>query len=148
VVKFAGIGGPISAGASTQCPVSRCVGACPNPSSGGLPAALHATLDAILGKAMPFDAVVFAEIRPPSANAQNEFFARLRPPCAEAAGALVRLRRAPDGIVDENMPGRRRLLRREVIAFHQLCKAIGPQGSLLSPLRQVLRHRNGTGGSS
>jgi hypothetical protein len=65
------------------------------------------------------DAEVLAQIGPPSALAENELFARHRPPCAEAAGALERLRPALNLIVNEDLPGRRRPLRREPIAIHQ-----------------------------
>jgi hypothetical protein len=96
------------------------------PSNGGLRVSSHSTtLNAIRGMAKPFDAVVLAEIGPPSAIAQNEFFAWLRPPCAEATEAPMRSRRGLDSIVDEDVPRRRALFRGEAIAINEFLKAIG-----------------------
>jgi hypothetical protein len=65
------------------------------------------------------DAVVRPEIGAPSAVAQDEFRARLRPPCTEAAGARVSSQRVCGPIVDEDLPRRRWLFRRELIAIQQ-----------------------------
>jgi hypothetical protein len=64
------------------------------------------------------DAVVRAEIRAPSAIAQDELSTGRRPPCAKAASALVRPGNDPDFAVHEDLSRRRRLLCREAMAFH------------------------------
>jgi hypothetical protein len=68
-----------------------------------------------------------ASFRPASAFAENEL-ARRRPPSAEAAGALERLRPGLNLIVDDNLPGRRRLRRCEAIAIDRALRVIDPQG--------------------
>ena len=70
------------------------------------------------------DAVVLAEVAPPAALAQYELSGRLRPPRPEVGRWLMRERRAADLIMDEDVPGRRRLLRCEVVAVEQSREAV------------------------
>ncbi len=61
---------------------------------------------------------MLAKIKAPAASAQDELPPRLCPPGTEAAGDLVRFWPAPDLIVDEDLPSRRPLFRRQLIAIH------------------------------
>jgi hypothetical protein len=63
--------------------------------------------------------IMLAQIGSPSAGTRSKFSTRLCPPSAETAGTFIRCRRAPDLVVDENLPGRRRPFGRESIAIHQ-----------------------------
>src|ERR1700753_1383880 len=74
-------------------------------------------------RAAPFDPVVLPEIGTPPTMTQRVLLAGSRPPCAEAGGARFRSRRDP--CVNEDLPGRGRLLRREAIALHEPCEVIG-----------------------
>jgi hypothetical protein len=77
----------------------------------------------------PLHPAMLAQIGSPSAGAWSELSTRLCPPSAEAAGAFVQFRRAPDLIVDEHSPCRRRPFRRQPIAIHQRREAVGHNGS-------------------
>jgi hypothetical protein len=88
----------------------------------------------------PFYSVVLAEFGAPSAVAMNELFAWLRPPCAKAEVAPKFSRRASDLTVNEDVPRRRRPLRRELQALQQPFEVIGPQGCCL---KWAVAARNG-----
>jgi hypothetical protein len=76
--------------------------------------------------------VVLSEIGTPPAMTQRVLLAGSRPPCAEAGRARFRSQRDPD--VNQDLPGRGRLLRREAIALHEPCEVIGHQGRSLESI--------------
>jgi hypothetical protein len=99
------------------------------PSSGGhTPASSEARGEG----AGPFDPVVRAEMGPPSAVARHELCGRLRPPCAETEVAPKFSRRAGHLTMHDDMPWRRRLLRRELIPLKPALLQITRSSSMAS----------------
>jgi hypothetical protein len=81
---------------------------------------------------------MLSKIGAPSAGAYNELPTWRRPPCTEAVCGRALARRAREPIVDEDVPRRGWLLRREPAALHEIAEAIFIQRAHPPPIRSCV----------